>query len=206
MMRRGAALLFALASLAALAAAKAGAHDGVVHADPAEAAALAAPSPFPVTIAARFDLVDQTGARRTEADFAGRPMLLFFGYAQCEAICSVALPRMAETLDLLGDRAAEVAPVLITVDPARDTPEALAAAAPRIHPRLVALTGDETALAAARGAFQVSAEVAFEDPAGQPVYSHGSFIYLVGADGKVLTLLPPVLGSERMAEIVASYL
>jgi protein SCO1/2 len=188
----------ALALLLALAA-PASAHDGP-HA-PAEAVTAA---PFPVTMRADFALVDQHGAPRTPADFAGGPWLLLFGYATCEAICSVALPRMAEAVDILAAQGVEATPVLITVDPARDTPAALAEAAPKLHPRLVALTGAEAALAAARRAFQVEASVVFEAPDG-PVFAHGSFVYLMRPDGTAATLMPPILAPERMAEIVAAH-
>lgn len=162
--------------------------------------------PFPVEIAAEFDLINQDGERVTEADFSGTPMAIFFGYANCEAICSVALPRLGEALDLLGEDVGGIWPLVITVDPARDTPENIGPALAKWHPRLRGLTGSEDALAAAREAFQVQSEKVFDDPEGNPVYSHGSFIYLIGGDGKVLTIMPPILGPERMAEIMRSYL
>ncbi len=201
--------------LAALAlAAPAAAHDGEVHATPEEAARhlradgepLPPVMPLPVEIEARFDLVDQTGARRTQDDFAGRPYALFFGYASCEAICSVALPRLAEAVDMLAEAGFELTPVLVTVDPDNDTPKAMAEALPRWHPRMVGLTGSDDALSAARAAFQASAEKVSELPDGTPIYAHGSFVYLVGPDGRALTLVPPILSAERMAEIFARYL
>ncbi|MEM9811813.1 MAG: SCO family protein [Pseudomonadota bacterium] len=158
------------------------------------------PLPFFVEIEARFDLLDQTGARRTEADFAGRPMLIFFGYANCEAICSVALPAIGEALDLLGDT--DVAAMMITVDPAFDTTEALAEAMPLYHDDLIGLTGSEAALEAAREVFQVEREVIFHTIEGTPVYSHGSFIYLTDGAGRVESMLPPILAPERIAEII----
>ena len=197
------------------------AHDGVEHKTPEEAAAQAAATPskapgapplpeaalpFPIEIEAAFDLVDQTGARRNEADFAGRPMLIFFGYASCEAICSVALPRMAAALDILGDKAGALQPIMITVDPVNDTPEALAEAMPKVHPRLLGLTGSEAELAAARAAFQVEAKKLHEMIDGTPIYSHGSFIYLLDGDAKVLTVLPPILGEDRIAELILKYI
>ncbi|MCG8593224.1 MAG: SCO family protein [Kiloniellales bacterium] len=201
------------------------AHDGVEHKTPEEAAAHAAKTraeapqaseappplpdaalPFPVEIEAAFDLVAQTGTRRSEADFAGRPMLIFFGYASCEAICSVALPRLAAALDLLGDEAEALQPIMITVDPVNDTPEALAEAMPKIHPRLLGLTGSEAELAAARAAFQVEAKKLHEMIDGTPIYSHGSFIYLLDGDAKVLTVLPPILGEDRIAELILKYI
>ena len=190
------------------------AHDGAAHATTAEATAhetgpaqeTEMTRPFPVAITPRFDLIDHTGSAVTEADFAGRPMAIFFGYANCEAICSVALPSLAAALDLLGPEGAEIAPILITVDPARDTPEALARKLPKYHPRLIGLTGSEAALADARAVFQIDAKQVAETPEGAPLYAHGSFIYLVGRDGVVKSLLPPILAPERIADLMRKYL
>ena len=200
----------AVAVLSAALALPAMAHDGVTHGTSREAAAHAgAPTPalpFPVDITARFALTDQDGNAVTERDFAGRPMAVFFGYANCEAICSVALPRMGAALDILGEKGAAIAPLMITVDPRRDTVATMGPALAKFHPRLRGLTGSDEALAAARAAFQVDTADGLTDADGNPVYSHGSFIYLIGADGKVRTVLPPILGPERMAEIIGSYL
>lgn len=204
----------AAAVAAATLALPAAAHDGVVHDSAADATAHAASAsaaptpalPFPVDIEAKFDLLDQDGRAVTEADYAGKPMAIFFGYANCEAICSVALPRLGAALDLMGADAGALTPLLITVDPARDTPSTMGPALARWHPKLRGLTGSPEALANARAAFQVQAEKVFDDPEGNPIYAHGSFIYLIGGDGKVLTIMPPILGPERMAEIMQGYL
>ncbi len=204
-------LVLALAlvtGLAPLLASGALAHDGAAHPATAQAAARGAgPAlPFPIEIMPRFALIDQAGRAVTEADFAGRPMAIFFGYASCEAICSVALPSLAAALDLLGPEGAGIAPVLITVDPARDTPEAMARRLAQYHPRLIGLTGSEAALAEARAVFQVEARQVAETPEGAPLYAHGSFIYLFGGDGALKSLLPPNLAPERMAELMRKYL
>ncbi len=201
--------------LLAMAAGAAAAHDGVDHATSAEATAHAAEtgavdsgpaSPFPVDIRPRFALIDQTGRAVTQADFAGRPMAIFFGYANCEAICSVALPSLGAALDLLGDQAAEIAPILITVDPTRDTPATMAARLQEYHPRLIGLTGSPEALDAVRAVFQIEAKQVTETVDGDPVYAHGSFIYLVGRDGVVKSVLPPILSAERIAELILKHL
>ncbi len=212
----------ALALTVALAAATAArAHDGVVHGTATEAAehaagagagapyltTAAAPAlPFPVEIRPHFALTDQTGRAVTEADFAGRPMAVFFGYASCESICTVALPAVGAALDILGERGAEIVPLMITVDPARDTPEAMARKLPEYSQRLIGLTGSGAALAEARAAFQVEATEVARTPEGAPVYAHGSFIYLVGRDGMVVSVLPPILSPERIAELMAKHL
>lgn len=194
------------------------AHDGVVHKSDEEAAAhraatapelpadLGPATPFPIDIQASFDLIDQSGAARTEADYAGKPMLIFFGYASCEAICSVALPRLAGALDLLGDEGSDVQPILITVDPVNDTPAKMRESLPKYHPRLIGLTGSEAKLAEAREAFQVEAEKIGDLPDGTPIFAHGSFIYLLDGTGKVLTILPPILGEDRLAEVIKKYI
>jgi protein SCO1/2 len=190
------------------------AYQGRGHAAPAEAAAparvpasAAGPAlPFPVEIRPRFSLIDQTGRAVTEADFAGRPMAIFFGYASCDAICSVALPAIGEALDLLDGEGDDITPLMITVDPEHDTPAAMARELPRYSPRLIGLTGSEAALADARAAFQVETAKVGDLPDGTPIYSHGSFIYLVGRDGVVKAVLPPILSSERIAQLMLKYL
>jgi len=216
--QRSAGLLGAAAlSIAVAVGAPALAHDKHEHAaapaEPAEPAEAAEPSsqgapaePFPVDIGGDFALVDHTGKPVTDADYRGRYMLVFFGYAQCDSICPVGLKRMAEAVDLLGEDGAQVQPILITVDPEHDTPEALAAHLPTIHPRLVGLTGTPEAVAAAMKSYKVSAKPMGQSWKGTPVISHGSYIYLMGPDGALLSVLPPVLSSEAMAGIIRRYL
>ncbi|MEJ6394283.1 SCO family protein [Gymnodinialimonas sp. 2305UL16-5] len=153
-----------------------------------------------------FELIDQTGAVRTEAHPDGSHQLVFFGYANCQEICSAALPLMASTVDLVTAAGGDLTPIMITVDPERDTPEAMAEALAVFHPDFVGLTGSEAALQASYDAYQVEFEELFVDPFYGTVFSHGSFIYLLDGEGEVLTLLPPVLGPEMMADIVGGYL
>ena len=202
-MRLGLALVFAIGVVPV-----APAHVGVTHATTAQATTHeAGPAlPFPIEITPRFALIDQTGRAVTQADFAGRPMVIFFGYASCPGICPVALAYIAAALDILGPDGADIAPILITVDPARDTPAAMAAALAKYHPRLIGLTGSEAALAEARAVFQVEVKQVAETPEGGAIFAHGSFIYLFGGDGAIKSLLPPNLAPERMAELMRKYL
>ena len=167
--------------------------------------AVTAEAPFGGAIGGSFELTDQTGTMRSEVNPDGHPQLLFFGYSECQGICSHALPTMAQLTDRLAEEGHPVTPVLIAIDPELDTVDRLATAAPEIHPDFVGLTGTPEELEAARAAFQVEIEKLFEDPAGRPVYAHGSFIYLLDAEGAVQTLLPPVLSVERMTEIALGY-
>ena len=198
--------------LVLLAVAPAAAHEGHLKGPAAPAAigpGVAEPldgAALPVDIGGPFALTDADGRRVTDADFRGRYMLLFFGYANCPGICPLGLENMTKAVGLLGEQETRVAPVLITVDPQRDTSEALRALSARLGHGLVALTGTPQALAAARRAYRVAATPAGHDWQGRALFHHGTFIYLVGPDGRVLSLFPPVLDAAALAAALRRYL
>ncbi len=170
------------------------------------AGAAAQPAALPLDLGGPFALVDHTGRAVSDEDFRGRFMLVFFGYANCPGICPIGLRTMVEAVDLLGEGGARVVPLLITVDPAHDTPANLAPAVAKIHPRLIGLTGSLEALSATAKAYKVSAKPAGRSWQGVDLFDHGSFIYLMGPDGKFLTLFPPNLPPDAMAAAIGRYL
>ena len=159
---------------------------------------------FPFNVGGPYALTDQTGEARTEAEPDGHYQLLFFGYANCEQICSAALPMMAEIVDGISDKAT-VRPVMITVDPKQDTVENIGPALSVFHENFVGLTGTDEELQVAYDAFSVEKEVIFVDPSGQEIFSHGSFIYLLDAAGDVLTLVPPIMDVDQAIGIITPY-
>ena len=187
------------------------AHDGVVHENLGEALKhQEETSPntlgFPDVKGGDFDLVDHNGAKRTSKNPDGHFQLIFFGYANCKAICSVALPRMAQAVDMLKVQNIEVTPLLITVDPERDTVDNMKEALAFHHKDMIGLTGSKDALDKAYKAFNVEKSLVYEHPEEGPIYAHGSFIYLIGPDGDFKTLLPPILSPERIAEVTKGYI
>lgn len=162
--------------------------------------------PLPFDVGGAFELVDQHGAKRSQIDPDGHAQLLFFGYANCPGICSAAMPMMADVADLLAANGLKISPVMITIDPDRDVVGTLGKPMAKLHADFIGLTGSTTALAQAYDAYSVEKELAFVDPKYGPVYSHGSFIYLLDDQGEVLTLLPPVLDAERATSIILGYL
>jgi protein SCO1/2 len=185
----------------------AAAHDESPHtttATPADAGGPAAP--FPFEIGGPFTLIDHDGRARTERDFHGRYLMVFFGYASCEGMCPLALTRLAAALDLLGPAGAQVQPLFISVDPGRDTPARLAEFVAKLHPRLVGLTGSAAQTAAAAKAYRVDSRPVARARDGGAILSHGLFIYLMGPDGRFLTLLPPALDAETMAATIRRYM
>ncbi|QJF52206.1 SCO family protein [Roseobacter ponti] len=165
----------------------------------------AAQAPLPFDVGGAFELTDHNGQTRTQESPEGRAQLLFFGYANCQNICSAALPLMAQVVDTLAADGIAVTPVMITVAPDQDRVETMAAPLKEIHPGFVGLTGDTAGLRVAYDAFSVEIKPLFEDPEYGWIYSHGSFIYLLDAAGDVLTLVPPVLSVDETARIVRSY-
>ena len=163
------------------------------------------PSPFPVELGGEYTLIDQHGQTRTQADPRGNLQLVFFGYANCLNICSAALPLMAEVTDALAADGHGVTPVMITIDPVQDTVDTMDAPLAALHPDFIGLTGTPDALAQAYDAFNVEFEPLFEDPEHGWIYSHTGFVHVADANGKVLTLLPPILNAEQMTSIVRRY-
>jgi len=162
---------------------------------------VAAQNAFP-DVGGAFELTNQYGETRTQVDPDGAAQLLFFGYANCQEICSAALPLMAEVADLVAAQGLDVTPVMITVDPVRDTVAEMGAPLEVIDPDLVGLTGTPDALQAAYDAYGIEIEELFVDPFYGPVIAHGSFIYLLDPSGEVLTMLPPILPAPHLAQIV----
>lgn len=163
------------------------------------------PAPMPFDLGGPFALTDQTGATRTQVDPDGQPQLLFFGYANCQEICSAVLPLMGDVADVLASDGIHLSLIMITVDPENDTVDTIGPALTAIHPGFIGLTGDDAVLQVAYDAFNITRDVLFQDPAGQPIYAHGSLLYLLNGAGDVQTLLPPILSADRVAEIVRSY-
>lgn len=89
---------------------------------------------------ADFELTDHTGVIRTEEDYAGRWMLVFFGFANCPDVCPTTLSEVAAVMEGLED-ASRVQPLFISIDPERDTPATLADFVPRFDAGIIGLTG-----------------------------------------------------------------
>jgi cytochrome oxidase Cu insertion factor (SCO1/SenC/PrrC family) len=150
-----------------------------------------------------FTLTDQHGAEVTQQDFAGRYMLIYFGYTYCPDVCPMSLANMTQALDLLPpDEAEQVVPIFVTVDPERDTVEQLAEYAPLFHPRLVALTGNSEATKAAAQAYRVYFAKAGDDDSDAYLMDHSTFIYLMGPDGKYVRHFAHNAAPEEIATAI----
>ena len=146
----------------------------------------------PVQFGGPFSLTDHDGAPRTDANFRGRYLLVYFGYTACPDLCPLGLTTLSAALDLLGGAADPIQPLFISVDPARDTVARMRVFVGRFHPRLIGLTGSEAEVGAAARAYKVFRRKVIppdEDPADYLV-NHTLITYLMGPDGRFLTLFP----------------
>ncbi len=131
-----------------------------------------------------FDLIDKTGARRTDADFEGKVMLVYFGFTHCPDVCPTDVGVMSATLNELGEDVEAVAPIFISVDPERDTPEVLTDYF-AFDERIIALTGSVEAATAARTAFkQYAKKTPLPDSALKYTVDHGRFFYIADRTGQ----------------------
>jgi protein SCO1/2 len=146
-----------------------------------------------------FVLVDQDGKTRTDADFRGRFLLIYFGYSFCPDVCPTTLQEMSDALGHLGPKRGRVVPVFITVDPARDTPRILKEYLKSFGPDFVGLTGNMKQIAQAARVYHVYIR-RHPLPGGNYSMDHSGVIYLMAPDGRFVTYYEDEIGPDKMAD------
>jgi cytochrome oxidase Cu insertion factor (SCO1/SenC/PrrC family) len=149
-----------------------------------------------------FELTDQAGRRRRDADFRGKLVVLYFGYTYCPDVCPTELQSISLALDKLGAAAEAVQPLFITVDPERDTPARLAEFVASFHPRLIGLTGSLAEIRMTATAYRTFFAKNGATASGEYSIDHTGFIYLIGKDGRYLGFLPPGATPDIIADAI----
>lgn len=135
-----------------------------------------------------FELTDHSGTPFGSEDLSGDYALVYFGYTFCPDVCPTELGQMAEAIDLLEGDGNRVRPVMITIDPERDTPEILSEYVPLFHERLVGLTGTEDQIRDVASDYRVFYRK-FEDPSyTYYLMDHTSFVYLLSPSGEIVSM------------------
>ncbi len=155
----------------------------------------------PPPIGGKFTLVNGNGKTVTEADFKGRYMLIFFGYTSCPDVCPNTLQAVGETLDIMGKDAAKVAPLFISVDPERDTPKVMKEYVSNFHPGIIGLTGNPEQISSVAKVYQAYFAKVVDESGNKDNYlmDHSAYLYLMGPDGKFVT----VFGYQTDPKVVA---
>jgi protein SCO1/2 len=140
------------------------------------------------SIGGPFELTNQDGQTVTDKTYAGKLLLVYFGYTNCPDICPTALQTIAIAMDDLGADAAKVQPILITIDPERDTPKVMKEYVQAFHPRLVGLSGTPEQIAKVAKEYRVYYQKApLKNSSLGYAMDHSGFTYLMDGKGRYLT-------------------
>lgn len=159
-----------------------------------------------VTVGGHFDLIDYHGNPVTESAYAGRHLLVYFGFTHCPTVCPASIARISQVLDLLGDTASTIQPLYISVDPERDTPAVMRDYL-RDHPCILGLTGSTEQVEAAKAAYHVFAQ-RYDDPLTSGGYAvpHTALTYLMDENGAYVTHFTDAVTAQEMAQGISERL
>ena len=166
--------------------------------------ALAAPLAFEggdlsrARLAPEWTLQDVNGITKTLEDYAGKVLMVYFGYTQCPDICPTALAQAAHAMEVLDTGHENVQVVMVTVDPERDTPDILDAYVKAFNPEFIGLYGDADALEKTADAFNV---IYNKEATGDPEHyemNHTAAFYLLDQKGQARVLIGPEMSGEEI--------
>jgi len=152
-----------------------------------------------------FTLTDQAGHTRSDRDFRGKLMIVYFGYTFCPDVCPADLMAITQALDALGPAADGVQPIFITVDPERDT-NVLAEYVSAFHKSLIGLTGSPEQIRKLANAYKAFYAKVPGEHDGEYAIDHTGVIYLMGREGEYLGFLPPQTDPQKLTEVLRKYL
>lgn len=156
-----------------------------------------------------FALTGHDGEEHRWADYEGQWRIVYFGYTYCPDICPTDVQRFSQGLAQFEkaepELGAQVQPIFITIDPARDTPEVLAEFVSNFHPRLVGLTGTPEQIEAVAKTFGVFYSRGREGEGGAYDMNHSNIVYLFAPDGSPVAILPASEGADAIAAELARW-
>ena len=132
-----------------------------------------------------FQLTDQNGQLRTLADFKGKIVVLFFGYAQCPDVCPTTMAELAEVKKSLGKDGDRFQALFVTVDPERDTPAVLKAYMGNFDPTFLALSTTPDKLQALAKDYKVYYKKVEGKTPGSYTMDHSAGSYIYDTQGRL---------------------
>lgn len=157
------------------------------------------------TVGGPFTLTDQTGKKRSDSDFRGKLMIVYFGYTFCPDVCPADLMAITQALDALGTAAEGVQPIFITIDPERDT-RVLGEYLGAFHKSFVGLTGAPEEIRKVANTYKAFYAKLPPTKDGEYAIDHTGVIYLMGRGGEYIGFMPPQTGPEKLTEILRKQL
>jgi cytochrome oxidase Cu insertion factor (SCO1/SenC/PrrC family) len=162
------------------------------------------------SIGGDFTLTDTQGRTVKDADFRGRVMMVFFGFTHCPDICPVTISTISKVMEgLPQEKTAQLAPLFVTVDPQRDTPEVMAAFLENMDKRVTGLTGTPEQIkqvASAYRAYYAKNAATVKEDGDNYTVDHSGFIYLMDKDGTFLKAIPYNTSPQDMTALITPHL
>jgi protein SCO1/2 len=151
------------------------------------------------TPAPTVDLVTSTGERASLSDFEDQVVVIYFGYTFCPDVCPTTLSTIKKAMDKLGGASDDVQVIMVSVDPARDSPELLGEYLGFFDPRFLGMTGTEAEVAEVATVYGVffQAEEGTEDTGY--LVSHTANLMVVDRDGHLKLIIPPDATADQIA-------
>lgn len=148
-----------------------------------------------------FTMVNDKSEMVTEKTYAGKYMLLFFGFTNCGDVCPAELQVVSAAFTEMGALSDSITPIFVSVDPERDTSKIMGDYVKNFHPRLVGLTGTPEQVAAIARVYHIYYQKV-PDPKNSADYEmdHSSILYLMGPDGKFIKHFPYTTDAKGLAE------
>jgi protein SCO1/2 len=152
-----------------------------------------------------FTLVDQDGKLRSDSEFRGKLMIVYFGYTFCPDVCPTDLMAITQALEALGPGAAGIQPIFISIDPERDA-KAMSEYVSAFHKSFIGLSGTPDEIRKVANSYKAYYAKVEDPKTGEYSIDHAWVIYLIGRDGSYLGFMPPQTGPDRLIEILRKYL
>lgn len=154
-----------------------------------------------------FRLVDQFGKTRTNQEFRGKYMLIYFGYSYCPDVCPMGLQNISAALQSLGTDLGRIVPIFITIDPERDDVKNLNLYAQNWHSSFIFLTGTPQELDPVMKSYKVyTSKVKPEGTEADYIMDHSALIYLIDQEGNFIDFFPHTTNPAQIANKIRKHL
>ncbi|XP_071486637.1 protein SCO1 homolog, mitochondrial-like [Diadema antillarum] len=155
-----------------------------------------------------FDLIDTSGQRKTNEDYLGKWILLYFGFTHCPDICPDELEKMILAVNKVNGspNLEKVIPIFITIDPDRDDVETMREYVKEFDPNLVGLTGSREKIDEVARNFRVYFSMGPKDEDNDYIVDHTIIMYLIGPEGQFLDYYGQNKTDEQVAGGIASHM
>ncbi len=137
-----------------------------------------------------FALIDHNGVQVTQDNYKDSYKLIFFGFTFCPAVCPTELQKINLIMDELGNKAENITPIFVSIDPERDTPDIMKEYVAQFHPKLVGLTGSTAQIEAVKKEYNAYSKKIENDMMDEYMMDHSAFLYLMSPDNNLLALYP----------------